>query len=142
MSAISFKLIIYLALNQATEDHRKKNNYLFYSLHRSNPECSFRDSYFKLWLHPPVWGLLSDHKCKYIRIKKEEIAVLHFCHLLSLVGSGHCVWLFPILKCIFLLLNYRKSNQLGWNYWSPRGFVRITQREVWPHPFYSEIQVG
>jgi len=40
---------------------QEKNNYPFYSSHRSNPGCSFRDSHFRLWLHHPLWGLLSDH---------------------------------------------------------------------------------
>lgn len=43
--------------------------------------------------------------------------VLHFCHQksrpLSLVGSGHCVWLFPISKCIFVLLIYKKIKSFG-----------------------------
>lgn len=57
LSAILVKLIFYLPLNHTKQDHRKKEKYPLYSLHRSKAGCSSRDSYFKLWLHPPLWGL-------------------------------------------------------------------------------------
>lgn len=47
-----------------------------------------------------------------------------------------------MLKLIFVLLVYKKTSKLDWNYWSPMGFFRITQQEIWHHPFYSEVHVG